>query len=54
MLAGGVVFYGVSYACANLASKLDINTADLALSVAPLSATVCCVLFYALTNLIGI
>jgi hypothetical protein len=49
MLAGGVVFSGLSYVCANLASKLDINTADSALSVAPLSALLCCFLFYFLT-----
>jgi len=48
ILAGGVVFYGVGYVCANIASKLGINAADFALRVAPLSALLSCFLFYSL------
>lgn len=49
MLMGGCVFYSVSYVCARLASNLDISTADFAASIAPLSALLCCFLFYCLT-----
>jgi hypothetical protein len=46
---GGCVFYGVSYVCARFASSLNISSADFGVGVAPLSALLCCFLFYSVT-----